>query len=137
MSASLTDTAQSRTATTWHVILWVLQVLLAVGFLFSGGMKLAGALPMVELFDEIGFGQWFRYLTGGLEIVGAVALLIPRFVAHGALLLAGVMVGAVITDLWLGASPVPALAYLVVSAIIAWGRRDRLGVALGRWARHK
>lgn len=36
---------------------------------------------MVELFNEIGLGQWFRYLTGGLEVVGAVALLIPRLVA--------------------------------------------------------
>ncbi|MGQ0716953.1 MAG: DoxX family protein [Pseudonocardiales bacterium] len=93
-------------------------------------MKLVGAQPMVELFNEIGIGQWFRYLTGGLEIVGAVALLIPRLVAHGALLLAGVMVGAVITDLLLGVSPLSAAVLLVVSAIIAWGRRDRFRVAL-------
>lgn len=90
-------------------------------------MKLGGALPMVELFDEIGIGQWFRYLTGGLEIIGAVALLIPRFVAPGALLLAGVMVGAVLTDLFVVAgNPLPALVLLVAGTLIAWGRRDRL-----------
>jgi uncharacterized membrane protein len=32
---------------------------------------------MVGLFDAIGIGQWFRYLTGGLEVLGAVALLVP------------------------------------------------------------
>ncbi|MGH3814746.1 MAG: hypothetical protein ACRDUV_20255, partial [Pseudonocardiaceae bacterium] len=48
-----------------------------------------------------------------------------------ALLLAGVMVGAVFTDLMLGVSPLTAAALLVISAIIAWGRRDRFGVALG------
>lgn len=126
---STTDTVTSRrsSATPWNVILWVLQVLVAAMFLFSGGMKLAGALPMVELFDEIGIGQWFRYLTGALEVVGAVALLIPRFVAHGALLLAGVMVGAVLTHLFVApGTPLPALVLLVLSTLIVWGRRDRL-----------
>ncbi|MGH3839617.1 MAG: DoxX family protein, partial [Pseudonocardiaceae bacterium] len=90
MSTTHPTAARGR-ATAWHVTLWVLQVLVAAMFLFAGGMKLVGAQPMVELFNEIGIGQWFRYLTGGLEIVGALAILIPRLVAHGALLLAGVM----------------------------------------------
>lgn len=130
-------TAARGRATAWHVTLWVLQVLVAAMFLFAGGMKLVGAQPMVELFNEIGIGQWFRYLTGGLEIVGAMAILIPRLVAYGALLLAGVMVGAVFTDLMLGVSPLTAAALLVVSAIIAWGRRDRFGVALGHLERNQ
>lgn len=132
MSATHPDTVANTRSTAWHVILWVLQILVAAMFLYTGGMKLAGTLPMVELFNEIGVGQWFRYLTGGLEIVGAVALLIPRLVAYGALLLAGVMVGAVLTDLMLGVSPLPAAVLLLVSAIVAWGRRDRLDGALGR-----
>ncbi len=132
MSAIHPDTVARTRATAWHVILWVLQVLVAAMFLFSGGMKLVGTQPMVELFNEIGIGQWFRYLTGGLEIAGATALLIPRLVASGALLLAGVMVGAVFTDLMLGVSPLPAAAFLVINAIVAGGRRDRIRVALGR-----
>ena len=31
---------------------------------------------MVEMFDKIGLGQWFRYLTGGLEVTGAILLLV-------------------------------------------------------------
>ncbi len=130
MPATHPDTAGRTRATDLHAILWVLQVLLAAMFLFVGAQKLAGTPPMVELFNVIGFGQWFRYLTGGLEIVGAVALLIPRLVALGALLLAGVMLGAVITDLVLGASPLMAVVLLVISSIVAWGRRDRLSIAL-------
>lgn len=61
-----------------------------------------------------------------------MALLIPRLVAYGALLIAGVMVGAVFTDLVRGVSPLPAALFLVISAIVAWGRRDRFRIALGR-----
>lgn len=128
MSTTNTATTRRGSATAWNVVLWVLQVLVAAMFLVSGGMKLVGALPMVELFNEIGIGQWLRYLAGGLQIIGAVALLIPRFVAHGALLLAAVMVGAVLTNLFVvPANPLSALVLLVVSTLIAWGRRDRLG----------
>ncbi|MPZ64295.1 MAG: hypothetical protein GEU83_01785 [Pseudonocardiaceae bacterium] len=50
-----------------------------------------------------------------------------------AVLLAAVLVGAMVTDLFvLGASPLPALVLLVVTAVIAWGRRDRIRTALGR-----
>ncbi|MQA14275.1 MAG: DoxX family membrane protein [Pseudonocardiaceae bacterium] len=132
MSAPHAEAVRNTSSGAWHVTLWVLQVAIAALFLFGGGMKLAGAPPMVELFDEIGFGQWFRFVTGGLEIVGAVALLIPRLVAYGALLLAGVMAGAVVTELALGGPVLAPLAYLVVTAIIAWGRRDRLPTPLWR-----
>jgi len=50
---------------------------------------------VVEGFARIGLGQWLRYLTGGLELAGAIGLLIPRLAGPAALGLAGVMVGAV------------------------------------------
>lgn len=128
MSTSSVHAGQNRTGTAWNVVLWVLQVLVALLFLFAGGTKLIGTAQMVELFDAIGLGQWFRYLTGALEVIGAVALLIPRFIAHGALLLTVVMAGAVITNLVLGENPLPAVVLMVISAVITWGRRDRLAV---------
>lgn len=132
MSASPIRTAQSTTATVWNVVVWILQILVAVAFLYFGSLKLNGVPPTVMLFDRIGFGQWFRYFTGSLEILGAVALLIPRFVAHGALLLAGVMVGAIITHLVVGGSPQRALIFLTLTLIISWARRDRLAGLFGR-----
>lgn len=133
MSASPANATHSRKTATWQVVvLWVLQVLVAAAFLGAGFQKLIAAEPMVELFNTIGFGQWFMYLTGALEVIGAVALLIPRFIALGALLLVGVMAGAVITNLAIGDNPVPAVVLLVVTAIITWARRDRLPIPLGR-----
>jgi len=128
-TASVTVRGSTRA---WQVILWVLQVLVAAMFLFSAGLKFAGAADMVALFDEIGIGQWFRHLTGALEVLGAVLLLVPRLCALGALLLAGVMVGAVATDLLLGHSPVPALVNLVLVTLIAWARRHQLRALVTR-----
>jgi DoxX-like family len=54
---------------------WALKLVLAALFLFTGGAKLAGLPAMVEVFERVGFGQWFRYLTGILEVGGAALLL--------------------------------------------------------------
>jgi len=109
-----------------NLILWVLQIAAALMFLMTGFPKLAGAEQMVRLFNSIGIGQWFRYLTGLLEVLGAVGLLVPRWAGLAALLLACVMVGALVTHLFVvGGSPLMAIVLLVVTAIIAWGRRAR------------
>ena len=54
-----------------------LRALLTLVFLGAGGAKLAGVEMMVETYNTIGLGQWFRYLTGIIE-VGGVVLLWPR-----------------------------------------------------------
>ena len=50
------------------IILWTLSVLTALTFLAAGVPKLIGAPAMVEIFVKVGFGQWFRYFTGILEV---------------------------------------------------------------------
>jgi len=100
--------------TTRRVGLWVAQIVVAAMFLMAGGAKFAGAAPMVALFDAIGIGQWFRYVTGSIEVVSAVALLVPSSAAFGALLLIPTMVGAVITHLFIvGGSPLMAVILLL------------------------
>ena len=95
-------------------------------FLMVGFLKLSGDPRMVGLFDAIGLGQWFRYVTGSLEVLGAVLLLIPRLSGLGALLLMGVMLGAVPTHLFVvGGSPLAAIILLIVTVVVAWGRRKR------------
>jgi len=117
------------------VALWLTQITLAAMFLFVGGLKLAGAPQLVALFDAIGIGQWFRYVTGSIEVVSAVALLVPTWAAFGALLLIPTMVGAMITHLFIvGGSAMPATLLLVGSLAIAWVRRDQLANALSRWS---
>ncbi len=80
------------------------------------------------MFTQIGAGQWLRYLVGGLELAGAIGLLIPRLAALAALGLAGVMIGAVITQVLVLGSVVIALtpAFLgVILGLIAWRRAYR------------
>jgi uncharacterized membrane protein YphA (DoxX/SURF4 family) len=109
------------------IAVWTLQVLSAAMFLTSGIAKLAGATAMVVEFEMIGAGQWFRYLTGMLEIAGAIGLLVPRLTFYGAALLAMVMTGAVLTHLLvLGGSPGPAFVLLVLTGTIAWLRRSKM-----------
>lgn len=111
-----------------NITLWVLQVLLAALFVVAGLVKLAGVQEEVDAFAEIGLGQWFRYLTGVVELVGAIGLLIPRLCGLAALGLAGVMVGAVIVHLTVLPPATFALfpAFLgVVLGLIVWGRWTR------------
>ena len=105
---------------------WGVQILTAFAFLAAGGSKLAGAPDMVNMFEKIGYGQWFRYLTGSLEITGAVLLLVPRAAAIGGGLLAAVMIGAIGTHLFLiGGNPIPAAVLFVLAVTVAWNRWRR------------
>lgn len=109
------------------IAIWGVQVVLAGMFLLAGGSKLAGAAAMVALFDAVGVGQWFRYVTGGIEVVSAVALLVPSLAAFGAVALVSTMIGAIATHLFvIGGSPEVPVLLLVGSLVIAWARRDQL-----------
>ena len=49
---------------------------------------------MVALFHDIGVGQWFRYVTGIIEVTGAALLVVPLLSRASSLLLGGVMIVA-------------------------------------------
>jgi putative oxidoreductase len=106
------------------VLGWILCLLLAFVFLMVGGMKLSSKPVMVQEFNQVGLGQWFRYFTGTLEVIGAVSLLVPKFSRWAALLLAVVMVGALVAHLTvLHSPPGLAIALLVLAVLAAWLRR--------------
>ena len=112
---------------------WTLQGVVAAAFLAAGSAKLAGVPFMVDLFQQIGLGQWFRVVTGVVEVTGAVALLIPGLASIGALWLGGTMVGAVATHLFvLHTSPVPAIVLGLLNAVVIYLRRDELVALLQR-----
>ena len=121
------SSAAIQTTPRWKsVSVWALKALLALAFLAAGGAKLSGAPMMVETFEHIGLGQWFRYVTGALEVAGAIALLIPSVAAFGALLLCCIMVGAIITHVVIGGSVVPAIVLLLMSGTIAFIHRSQI-----------
>ncbi len=112
--------------------LWSLKGLLAAVFLSAGGAKIYGVPIMVENFQQIGLGQ--RYLTGILEIVGGIMVLMPPVVAIGGVLLSCIMVGAIATHLLLmGGSAVPAIVLLVLSAIVVFAHRDQIDSLFDRY----
>ena len=67
--------------------LWVLQILLALAYLSFGYSKLVDAPAAAEIFDRVGWGDWFQYVVGVLEIAVAIPLLIPRYARRGAIAL--------------------------------------------------
>ena len=106
-------------------VLWLLRGLVALVFLAAGGSKLVAAPAMVAMFATIGVGQWFRLLTGTLEVAGAIGLFVPATTVYAALLLMIVMAGAIVAHLAiLGGSPVPAIVLLLLSGGIAWLTRE-------------
>ena len=109
------------------VITWLLQILGAAAFVAAGGSKLAGLPQMVGLFDQIGIGQWFRIVTGLLEVMGGLMLLVPGTATYGGVMLALIMAAAAFTHVAvIGGNPVPALVLLAVTAAVAWLRRGGL-----------
>ena len=53
----------------------IIQVLLGLVFLAAGGSKLAGTQMQVANFERYGYPQWFRLVTGAVEVIGAAGLI--------------------------------------------------------------
>jgi uncharacterized membrane protein YphA (DoxX/SURF4 family) len=110
--------------------LWIVQVLLALLFLFAGGMKLV--LPIEEMTKQIAMPGLFLRSIGVAEVLGGLGLVLPGLlrIRPGLTPLAAaglviIMVGA--TALTLAIGPVAtALIPLVVGLLAAF-------VAYGRW----
>ena len=116
-----------------HGLRWTVQVLVAAAFLTAGSAKLAGDPSMVAVFDQVGIGQWFRYMTGAVEITGAVLILIPKAAILGAALLACTMAAAIFTHLAvIGGNPLPAAMLLGLNLLVLWLRRDEVSAHLAR-----
>jgi putative oxidoreductase len=127
VAASSTHTSPASRTRVARIALWTVQIVLAALFLAAGISKLTGAPAMVALFNAVGIGQWFRYVTGLIEVGAAIALLIPAFAVYGALALVPTMIGAIITQVFIvHASPVAPAILLVGVAIVLWVRRHQL-----------
>ncbi|MEV4807742.1 DoxX family protein [Nonomuraea sp. NPDC049421] len=108
------------------VALWSAQILLGGFIVAMATAKLIGLPSSVETFEAIGWGQWFRYLTGLVELAGGIGMVIPRLAAAAAAGLVGVMVGATVTNLMIDR---PAMAVLTAALAVSYAVIARL-----RWA---
>ena len=74
----------------------------------------------VRIFERIGIGQWFRYLTGIMQVAGGALMLFRRTLTVGAAMLAATMLGAAIVDIAVIGSPifiVPLLLLFLVATV--------------------
>ena len=105
---------------------WLPRLAIAVVFVSVGSSKFRD--PMwVRLFDRIGFGQWFRYLTGVMQVAGGLLTLVPPLSLIGIAMLACTMAGAVIVWIAFGlalAAIVPG-ALLALLLVVGFGEYDR------------
>jgi uncharacterized membrane protein YphA (DoxX/SURF4 family) len=93
MNATTISTSRSTT-----IFIWILRILMAAVFLPAAVMKLTSAPMLVSEFDLVGLGQWFRYLTGLIELAGGILVLLPAVSVYGAMFLLMVDVGAFVAQ---------------------------------------
>ncbi len=113
-----------------NIVLWIIQVLLALLFLFAGGVKLV--LPIEEMTKQMAMPGLFLRFLGVVEVLGGLGLILPGLFRIKTWLtplaaagLAIIMIGATVISLRIG--PVgPALIPLVTGLLAAF-------VAYGRW----
>lgn len=85
------------------ILAWILQGLLALMFIMAGVGKTFGSKMHIEGFKKWGYPQWFRVVTGVIEL-GAAILLIVGFwnetaAIIGVAILVAVGIGGVITHI--------------------------------------
>ena len=122
--------ATERTGRKLNVLLWILQALLALLFLFAGVMKFV--MPVAEMTKQIALPGLFLHFIGACEILGAIGLVLPGILrirtglaplAAGALVI--IMIGATAVNLKLGQRGA-ALTTVVVGLLlvfVAYNRR--------------
>ena len=78
---------------------WTCAVFLAVAFTLVGVSKLGGpsAVRWAERLDNWGYPANAQYVIGGLEILGGLGVLIPRWRRAAAAILIALMIGALCT----------------------------------------
>ncbi|XID95587.1 DoxX family protein [Paenibacillaceae bacterium WGS1546] len=70
----------------------VLQSLLVAYFVFSGTAKIVGAKYWTEMFAGLKLPQWFRVVTGFIQLIGAAGLMIGYWIP-GVVSWAGIWLG--------------------------------------------
>ncbi|MFY9824460.1 MAG: DoxX family protein [Thermoanaerobaculia bacterium] len=112
-----------------NYVLWTLQVLLGLLFLFAGAMKFI--MPMAEMTKQMPLPPWFLYFIGVAEILGGLGLILPWLlrIRPGLTPLAAagltiIMIGATVISAQTGgvkAAVLPCVVMILV-AFVAYGR---------------
>jgi hypothetical protein len=87
----------------------MLRIIVALLFVFIGASKFADRGEWIAIFAKIGFGQWFRYFTGTMQIAGGLLVLIPKTFAVGILMIGCTLLGAMAAWIFFLGQPITAI----------------------------
>jgi putative oxidoreductase len=119
-----------------NIVLWIIQILLALLFMMAGVMKLLmskAAYAEMSAGAPVALPYGLMVFIGVCEVLGAIGLIVPwltgikpGLTALAAALLVVIMIGAVVTSIPMGVmmAITPAVAGLLC-AFVAWGRGRR------------
>ena len=71
-----------------------------------------------QIFERIGLGQWFRYFTGGMQVLGGLLMCVPKTMVYGAAMLTCTMIGAVLVDLFVLRGPFFIIPFFLAVVIV-------------------
>jgi uncharacterized membrane protein YphA (DoxX/SURF4 family) len=112
-----------------NVALWIVQVLLAAEFIFSGVMKFV--TPVEEMTRQMAMPGWFLHFIGAAEVLGGLGLILPGLfgIRPGLAPLAAaglvvIMIGATVVTLMIGGGIMVLIPFVtgVLAAFVAYGR---------------
>ncbi len=113
-------------------LLFALRLALSLAFVYFGLRKLLSDPRDVAIYQEIGFGQFPRYITGSVELLGAALLWLRGWQGiGGALLLVTMCIGLSALLIWVGPPYWHMLVLMVASGTIAWSYRDQIARLIG------
>jgi hypothetical protein len=98
-----------------------LRSFLALFFLLAGVRFLSGSDSMLTLFQQIGLGDWLRYVSGLSAISGGMLLLVPSRAIVGSAIATSLSLGALLLQAFMAlGSPfmTVVLAFLSGSALV-------------------
>ncbi|MBZ5631684.1 MAG: DoxX family protein [Acidobacteriia bacterium] len=107
---------------------WMFRGAIALVFVLAGAEKFSSdpQSSWVRLFQQIGVGQWFRYVTGAVEVLGGVLVMMPWTVTAGLALLACTMAAAALIVLFVIGRPADSVfpgIFFIGLAAFSWNRR--------------
>ena len=141
MTPSTVDVAAPRPSKALHLTLWLAQVLLFLGFMFFGGMKLVTPTEQLLQYDPNQSIPLTRFI-GVVEVLGALGMILPAatrirpgLTPLAALGLFTIMVLATGHHVMRGdiATAFPVIGGLgALAAFVAWGRSKKAPIAARR-----
>lgn len=81
------------------IVSWTLRILISLGFLLASLGKLTNNLSVIDMFQQWGFPAGFHFIIGILELLLAIAILIPKTLRYAMIGSTVILIGAIGTHI--------------------------------------